>query len=56
MGQPSSSVVIGMALVSSIDIGFPNHIHGPLRECSSAAISVAMLRAMMEGQSGVPPL
>ena len=55
VGQPSSSVVIGMAFVSAIEIGFPDQISGPPRGCRSAAISVAMLRAMMEGHSGVPP-
>ncbi len=45
-----------MKFVSAIEIGFPDHISGPPRRCKSAAISVAMLRAMMEGQSGVPPL
>jgi hypothetical protein len=54
--QPSLSDVIGMALVSAIEIGFLDQISGPPRECRPAAISVAMLRAMMEGQSGVPPL
>ena len=55
VGQPSSSIVMGMALVSAVEIGFPDQISGPPRGCKSAAISVAMLRAMMEGQSGVPP-
>ena len=55
VGQPSSSVVMGMALVSAVKIWFPDQISGPPRGCTSAAISVAMLRAMMEGQSGVPP-
>ena len=55
VGQPSSSVVIGMALVSAVEIGFPDQISGPPRGCRSAAMSVAMLRAMIEGQSGVPP-
>jgi len=56
VGQPSSSGVIGMALVSTIDIGFPDRILGPPRGCRSASISVAMLLTMTEGQSGVPPL
>jgi hypothetical protein len=56
VGQPSSSVVIGMSLSSAIDIGFPDQISGPPKGYKSAAISVAMLRAMMEGQIGVPPL
>jgi hypothetical protein len=41
--------------VSAIEIGLPEQISGHPRGCKSAAISVAMLRAMMEGQSGVPP-
>ena len=56
MRQPSSSVVIGMAFVSAIEIGFPDQISGSPKRCRSAAISVAMLRVMIEGQSGVPPL
>ena len=56
MGQPSSLVVMGMVLVSVVDIGFPDQISGPPRGCRSASISLAMLRAMMEGQSGLPPL
>ena len=55
VGQPSSSVVMGMAIVSAVEIGFPDQISGSPRGCKSAAISVAMLRAMIEGQSGVPP-
>ena len=55
-GQPSSSVVISMAFVSAIYIGLPHQISGPLRGCRSAAISVAMLRVMIEGQNGVLPL
>ena len=55
MWQPSSAIAIGMAFVSAIEIGFPDQIFGPPRECRSADISVARLRAIMEGQSGVPP-
>ena len=47
---------MGMEFVSAIEIRFPDHISGPPMRCKSATISVAMLRAMMEGQSGVPPL
>ncbi len=54
VGQPSSSVVIGVALDSAADIGFRDHISGPPSGCKFAARRVAMLRAMMEGQSGVP--
>ena len=56
VGHPSSSVVIGMAFVGAIEIGFLDQISGPPRGCRSVDISVAILRAMMEGQSGVPPL
>ncbi len=31
VGQPSSSVVIGMAFVSATEIGFPDQISGPLK-------------------------
>jgi hypothetical protein len=44
-----------MALASAVDIGLPDHISGPLRGFKSAAMSVAMFRAMMEGHIGVPP-
>jgi len=54
--QPYSSVVMGMALVSFIDIGFLGHISGSPRGGRSATISGAMLRAIMEGQSGMPLL
>ena len=56
VGQPSSSVVIGMAFVSAIEIGFLDQISGPPRGCRSAATCVAMFRVTREGQSGVPPL
>ncbi len=56
VGHPSSSVVIGMALDNAVDIGFLDIISGPPNGCKSAARRVAMLRAMMEGHSGVLPL
>ena len=56
VGQSSSSVVMGIALVSAVDIGFPDQISGGPRGCRPASISVAMLRAMMEGQSDLPPM
>ncbi len=56
MRHPSSSVVIRMALDSVVDLGFPGHISGPPSGCKSAAKRVAIVRAMMEGHSGVPPL
>ncbi len=40
MGQSSSSVVIGITLVSVIDIGFRDQISGPPRECRSATTCV----------------
>ena len=55
VGQPSSSVVIGIEEVSEEEISFPDHISGPPSGWSSAVSSVAMLRAMTEGQSGLPP-
>ena len=56
MGQPSSSVAMDMGLVSVVNNGFPYQISGPPRGCRSAAISVAMLRVMMEGQIDMSPL
>ncbi len=54
--QPSSSVVMGMSFVSAIEMRVPDQISGPPRGCKSVVCSVAMSRAMIEGQSGVPPL
>ncbi len=56
MGQSYSTVMMGMTLVSDVDIEFPDQNSGPPRGCRSAAICVEMFRAMMEGQSGLPPL
>jgi hypothetical protein len=56
VGQPSSSVVMGITWVSVANIGFLGHIYGPPRGCRSTTKSVAILCAMMEGQSGLPPL
>jgi hypothetical protein len=56
VGQPSSSVLKGTALASATDIGFSDQISGSPRVCGSAAISVAMLRATMEGQISLRPL
>ena len=56
MGKPSSSAVLGMALVNTTDIGFSDQMAGPPKGFRSSAIRVVMLRAMMEGQSGAPPL
>jgi hypothetical protein len=55
VGQPSSSVVMGVEEVREADISFPDHISGPPRGCRSAVRRVAMLRAMTDGQSGLPP-
>ncbi len=55
VGQPSSSVVIGIEEVSEEDISFPDHISGPPSGWRSAVSSVAMLRAMNEGHSCLPP-
>ncbi len=56
MGRPSPSVVIRIALESAVDIGFTDQISGLPRGCRSAATSAVMVRAMMKGHSGVPPL
>ena len=55
VGQPSSSVVMGIEVVREEDISFPDHISGPPRGWRSAVRRVAMLRAMTDGQSGLPP-
>ena len=47
---------MGMTLVIEVSIRFLDHISGPKRGCRSTAINVTMLRAVMEGQSGLPPL
>ena len=54
-GHPSSSVVMGMDCASVVDMGLPDQISGPPRGLRSAAMSVAILRVIMEGQSGLPP-
>ena len=55
VGQPSSSVVIGIEEDKVEDISFPDHISGPPRGWRSAVRRVAMLRAIMEGQRGRSP-
>jgi hypothetical protein len=55
VGQPSSSVVMGIEEVREEDISFPDHISGPSRGWRSAVRRVAMLRAITDGQSGLPP-
>ena len=55
VGQKSSSVVMGIAVGNVVDMGLPAHISGQPNGCRSAAVSVAMLRAIIEGQRGLPP-
>ena len=55
VGQPSSSVVMGIDEVRDREISFPDHISGPPRGWRSAVIRVAMLRAITDGQIGLPP-
>jgi hypothetical protein len=56
VGQQSSSVVTGIEEDIVEDILFPDHISGPSRGSRSAVRRVAMLRAITEGQRGLPPL
>ncbi len=49
VGNPSASVVMGIADERMVDIWLPDQISGPARGCKSTAMSVAMLRAMIEG-------
>jgi hypothetical protein len=46
---------MGIEEVREEDISFPEHISGPPRGWRSAVRRVAMLRAMTDGQSGLPP-
>ena len=55
VGQSSSSLVRSIIVVFVVDIGLPGQTSGPPSEWRSATMSVAMLRAIMEGQSGHPP-
>ncbi len=55
VGQPSSPVVIGIEEVRDREISFPDHISGPPRGWRSAARRVAILRAITDGQRGLPP-
>ena len=54
-GQPSSSLVMGMDVVKTAEIGLLDQIPGLPRGCISDSTSVAILREFMEGQSGLPP-
>ena len=49
VGQPTSFVVMGIVVVSVVDMGLPDSIPGPPTEWRSAAMSMAMLRAIMDG-------
>ena len=55
VGQPSSSVVMGIDEVMDREISFPDHISGPPRGWRSAVRRVAILRAITDGQIGLPP-
>ncbi len=55
VGQPSSSVVMGIEEVREKDISLPDHISGPPRGWRSAVNGVAILRAITDGQRGLPP-
>ena len=55
VGQPSSSVVMGIEEVREKEISFPDHISGPPRGWRSAVRRVAILRAITDGQRGLPP-
>ena len=55
VGQPSSSVVMGIVEVREKEISFPDHISGPPRGWRSAVRRVAILRAITDGQRGLPP-
>jgi hypothetical protein len=48
VGQSSSSEVMGITVVIVVDISLPNQISGPPSGWRSAAMSVAMLRVIME--------
>ena len=54
-GQPSSSVLMGIDAVRDREISFPDHISGPPRGWRSAVRRVAILRAITDGQIGLPP-
>jgi len=46
---------MSMDSASVVDMGSPDQILGPPRRCNSDAMSVAISRAIMEGQIGLPP-
>jgi hypothetical protein len=55
VGQPFSSVVMGIVEVREKEISFPDHISGPPRGWRSAVRRVAILRAIADRQRGLPP-
>ncbi len=55
VGQPSSSVVMGIEKDIVEDSSLPDHISGLPRGWRYAVRRVAMLRAITEGQRGLPP-
>jgi hypothetical protein len=55
VGQPSSSVVMGIEEDIVEDSSLLDHIFGPPRGLRSAVRRVGMLRAITEGQRGLPP-
>jgi hypothetical protein len=55
VGQPSSSVVMGIEEDIVEDCSLPDHVSGPPRGWRSAVRRVAMLRAITQGQRGLPP-
>ena len=54
VGQSSSPVVMGIVVVNAIDIELPDQMSGYSKGWRSAAMSVAILQSVMEGQSGFP--
>ena len=53
-GQPSSSVLMEMDIEMDVSIRLLDQIWGPPSGCISAMRRVAMFRAVIERQSGVP--
>ena len=54
-GQSSSSVEMSIVVVNVVDTALPEQISGPPKGWMSTVMSVPMLRAIMEGQSGLSP-
>jgi hypothetical protein len=55
VGQPFSSVVMGVEEVREKEISFLDHISGPPRGWRLAVRREAILRAITDGQRGLPP-